>query len=175
MSRQTQWIKTALFLVMLLFIAQGCLGTNQTVKLMEGPEQVVSCSQAQAMDLNEIAYDDLVMVLEKAGFDNELTCWKQLMKKSLIQDRSLPLNHLAKAVHVFNANESENEFSLATHAYFFKIARDNGIYREKDQRLMKAYVSFEIKRAKTKNDDRLKKAKLVCKRLDNDLYRKFFL
>ncbi|SDU57098.1 hypothetical protein [Desulfobacula phenolica] len=175
MISQQHRILLALFLVIILFVAQGCLGKTQTVELMQTPKQTISCSQALSMGQNEIAGDELALVLDQALFENNLPCWKRLMKKSLIQSRPIPMNHLAKAVHEFNANESENEFSLATYTYFLGIIRGGKSYRENDQRLMKAYVGFEIKKAKTKHDARLKRAMRVCKRLDTDLYRKFFL
>lgn len=175
MIRQKHRMPLSLFLVMILFVAQGCLGKTQTVELMQAPKQPVSCSRALSMGQDEISNDDLALILDRALFENEQPCWKRLMKKSLVQGRSIPMNHLAKAVHAFNANESENEFSLAVHAYFLGIARGGKPYRENDQRLMKAYVGFEIKKAKTKQDERLKRAMRVCKRLDTDLYEKFFL
>jgi len=173
--RQKHTIKITLFLVALLFFAQGCLGKKETVQLMPAPEKPVSCSQALAMGPDKISNKDLGLILDRALIENDKSCWKSLVKKSLDQDLYIPMRHLAKAIHAFNANESEDEFSLAIHRYFLEITRGKRAYQKKDQSLMKAYVSFEIKRAKTKNDDRLKKAKLVCKRLDNELYRKFFL
>ena len=175
MIRLRRTIKITLFLAVLLFVAQGCLGKKETVKLMPIPENRVSCSQALSMGLDGISNNDLGLILDQALLDNDQSCWKQLVQKSLNQDRNIPMTHLARAVHAFNANKSEKEFSLATHMYFLEIVRGGRAYQKQDQNLMKAYVSFEIKRAKTKNDNRLKRAKLVCKRLDNDLYRKFFL
>ena len=175
MIRQRYTIKFTLFLVALLFIAQGCLGKKETVQLIPAPENPVTCSQALSKGIDEISNADLALIMDQAFNEEDLSCWKRLVKTALEQDSYIPMRHLAKAVHAFNANESENEFSLSIHRYFLEITRGKGTYQGKDQNLMKAYVSFEIKRSQTKNDDRLKKAKLVCKRLDNDLYRKFFL
>lgn len=175
MIRQKYPILIFLFLVVILFVAQGCLGKKETVDLIPALKQPVSCSQALSMGPDAISGDDLALILDRALLENDLSCWKRLVKTSLGQGRPVPMNHLAKAVHAFNANETENEFSLATHAYFLGIAKGYKPYRENDQRLMKAYVGFEIKRAKTKHDTRLKRAMHVCKRLDTDLYRKFFL
>ena len=175
MIRQKHTIKITLFLVVVLFLSQGCMSSKKTVQLMPAPEKSVTCSQALAMGPDEILNDDLGLILDQALIENDKSCWKRLVKTALEQDSYIPMRHLAKAVHAFNANESENEFSLSIHRYFLEITRGKGTYQGKDQNLMKAYVSFEIKRAQTKNDDRLKKAKLVCKRLDNDLYKKFFL
>ena len=175
MIRQKHTIKITLFLVVVLFLSQGCMSSKKTVQLMPAPEKPVSCSQALAMGPDKIANKDLGLILDRALLENDKSCWKSLVKKSLDQDLYSPMRHLAKAIHAFNANESEDEFSLSTHRYFLEITRGKGTYQKKDQSLMKAYVSFEIKRANTKNDDRLKRAKLVCKRLDNELYRKFFL
>jgi hypothetical protein len=168
-------IKITLFLVVLLFATQGCLGKKETVQLMQAPEKPVTCSQALDMGADELSDQNLGLIMDQALAESDKSCWKSLVKKTLEQDLYIPMRHLAKAIHAFNANESENEFSLSIHRYFLEIARGKGNYQEKDQNLMKAYLSFEIKRANTKNDNRLKKAKLMCKRLDNELYRKFFL
>ena len=175
MIRRKHTIKITLFLAVLLFMTQGCLGKKETVKLMSAPENRVSCNQALSMGLDGISNNDLGVILDRELLENDQSCWKQLVLKSLDQDRNIPMLHIARAVHAFNTNKSENEFSLATHMYFLEIVRGGRAYQKQDQDLMKAYMSFEIKRAKTKNDNRLKRAKLICKRLDNDLYRKFFL
>jgi hypothetical protein len=175
MIRQKNAIKTILFLVLVLFTIQGCIAKKETVKLMEVPVKKVSCNQALSDGVKNLSKEDLDLALDRALFNNELTCWKDLMTELLMQERSVSMKHLAKAVHVFNKNESENEFSLAVYQYFLGIIKGKGRYLAKEQNLMKSYVSFEIRNARAKSDTRLKRAKLVCKRLDKQLYEKFFL
>ncbi len=175
MIQQRQIIKIALFLGLLLFIAHGCMGKKQTVELMPPIKEPVACSNMLLMDTASIPYNDFILTLDNSvagsGF---YECWKPLMKKALKGGKHIPINHLAKAVHVFNRNDSKDEFSLAVYLYFKEIINGNGEYRDKEKKLLKQYLSFAIKNAQSKQDKKLERAKLVCSRLDPELYGKFF-
>lgn len=175
MVPQKQMIKIALFLGLLLFIAQGCMGKKQTVKLMPPIKDPLSCKEILLMDAASVPYNDFILALDNSVSGSLIyECWKPLMKKALKDGRQIPVNHLAKAVHVFNRNDSKDEFSLAVYLYFKEIINGKESYRDKDKNLMKQYLSFTINNAQSKHDKNLEKAKLVCSRLDPELYGKFF-
>jgi hypothetical protein len=168
-------IKIVLLLGLLLFIAQGCLGKKERVELMPQIEEPVACSDMLLMDADSMPYNDLILALNNSvagsGFYD---CWKPLMKKALKNGRHIPIDHLARAVHVFNRNDSKDEFSLVVYLYFKEIINGNGLYQDKEKKLLKQYLSFTINNAKSQQDSNLEKAKLVCSRLDPELYGKFF-
>lgn len=175
MMQLTQMIKTTLVLGLVLVIAQGCVGKNERVELMPEIEEPVGCSDMLLMDAASIPYNDFILALdnsvEGSGFYD---CWKPLMKKALKDGMHIPVNHLAKAVHVFNRNDSKDEFSLAVYLYFKEIINGKGSYHDKQRKLLAQYLSFTINNAQSKQNKNLEKAKLVCSRLDPELYRKFF-
>ena len=175
MMQFTKIIKIVLLLGVLLFFAQGCLGKKERVELMPQIEEPVACSDMLLMDADSMPYNDLILALDNSvagsGFYD---CWKPLMKKALNNGRHIPIGHLARAVHVFNRNDSKNEFSLAAYLYFKEIINGNGSYRDKEKELLVQYLSFTINNARSQQDKNLEKAKLVCSRLDPELYGKFF-
>lgn len=175
MKTQKNKIRLVLIFLVLLVIGQGCLGQQQTVELIETPVEPITCSKVRVDGLDSVSNNQLVQTLDRALYENDFTCWKSIIKTALIEGRDLPLNHLAKAVHAFNTNQTKDIFSIATHQYFLQIVKGNAQYQNKDRNLLKAWISFEIRQAKTQNDANLKKAKRVCQRLDRPLYNKFFL
>ena len=175
MKHKTNIIKLTLMLVMLMFAAQGCVAKKETVKLIPAPQSPVSCYEVLAMDIEDVSDHQLQTALDSALYENEMTCWRLLVQKALEKDRDVPKSHLSRAVHEFNKNKTQELFSLATHRYFVELAQGNGVYDVKDKELMKAWLGFEIRRAQTKKDDRLIRAKRVCRALDTHLYEKFFL
>lgn len=162
----------ALVVLVAVFITQGCVKKKDTVQLIPSPKTPIACQDAYVSDLSD---HELAQTLDRAVFENQMECWKQLVEQALEANRDIPKSHLARAVNAFNKNKTQDAFSLATHRYFVEIANGNGQYKVKDKMLMKAWLGFEIKRAQTKKDQRLIRAKRVCQRLDNHLYRKFFL
>lgn len=159
----------------LFFIAQGCLAKKETVKLLPAIEEPIACSEMLHMDTAAIPADDFALALNRSysgiGFDD---CWKPLMEKALKDGRQIPINHLAKAIHVFNRNDSRDQFSLAVYIYFKEIIKGNRVYKDTDKKLLAEYLSFIINNAKSRQDEELEKARLICSRLDPELYGKFF-
>lgn len=175
MMQLKQMIKIALFLGLLLFVVQGCLGKKERVELMPQIEDPVACSDMLLMDADSIPYNDFILALDNSVEGSKFyDCWKPLMEKALKDGRQIPVSHLAKAVHVFNRNDSKDEFSLVVYLYFKEIINGNGSYQEKEKKLLKQYLSFTINNAHSKQDKKLEKAKLICSRLDPELYGKFF-
>jgi len=106
--------KLIIFCIFLFFAAQGCVAKKETITLMPGIKEPMACSDMLLMDTGPIPYNDFVLALDSSysgyGFD---TCWKPLMKKAFKEGRVIPTKHLARAVHVFNRNDSKDEFSAA--------------------------------------------------------------
>ena len=162
-------------LVMLLVTAQGCVAKKESVKLIPAPQLPAGCSDVLAMDLFDVSDAQLAAALDRANSEDDPSCWKALTERALEADRKIPKRHIARAVHAFNRNRTADTFSLAVHRYFVEIDNGSGTYGVKDKELMKAWLGFEIRRATAKNDERLIRAKRICRRLDNHLYQKFFL
>jgi hypothetical protein len=167
--------KLIIFCMFLFFTAQGCVAKKETITLMPGIKEPVACSDMLLMNTGSIPYNNFILALDNSysgyGFD---TCWKPLMKKALKDGRNIPAKHLARAVHVFNRNDSKDEFSAAVYLYFKAIINGNDSYGDKERKLLAQYLSFTINNAGSKQDERLEKAKLVCSRLDPELYGKYF-
>ena len=172
-------IAISLFSGLVLFMFQGCLGEKEIAPSIapvpEIAKTIASCSDMILMNTLSIPDRDFSMRLDNSVSGSALyECWQPLMKKALEDGRKIPMKHLARAVHVFNRNDSKEEFSLAVYMYFTEIIRGNGTYRDNDRKLLAQYLSFSINNASSKHDANLEKAKLICSRLDPALYRKFF-
>lgn len=158
-----------------LFILQGCIGSQPTVELLETPKEPLTCRQILSMASEEVPDDDFILALERSKSGEQFeSCWKPLMEKSLGENRAVPMNHLARAVHTFNKNETKGVFSEAVYQYLKGVLNGKRTYRAAQQKLMVEYLRFAIKEARSKHDSQLEKARLVCSRLDPDLYEKFF-
>ncbi|MCP3872064.1 MAG: hypothetical protein GY699_02775 [Desulfobacteraceae bacterium] len=170
-----RYLSSILFLGLIVVITQGCLGKNETVELMPGPGTPVDCEEMLLMSTRSIPDDDFSQALDRSYYGTGFgTCWKPLMRSALKENRRIPKRHLAKAIHVFNRNDSKAEFSSAVDMYFKEIINGNGSYQKNEKKLMVQYLSFVINDAQSKRDKRLAKAKIVCSRLDPDLYSKVF-
>lgn len=174
MKLKKELFKVILPGLMLLFITQACVGKQEKVPLISSSEDQISCQEVISRGMNTVSDNELNQALENAVSEHHTDCWRLLVQKALEEDRDIKMCHLARAVNVFNKNKTEKLFSLATYRYFVEIARGNGRYGVKDQKLMQAWLSFEIRRAEAKTDKRLIRVKRVCQRLDNHLYQKFF-
>ncbi|MDA3789749.1 MAG: hypothetical protein PF503_14795 [Desulfobacula sp.] len=175
MKNFKQRIRLIIVCMVLFFIAQGCVAKKDIVELMPEIKEPVACRDMLFMDTASIPDDDFMYVLDHSYENSEFhECWKPLMKKAIQEGRGIPMKHLARAVHVFNRNDSKDEFSLVVYLYFKEIINGNGSYRGKDKKLLAEYLSFTISNSQSKQDKSLEKAKLVCSRLDPGLYGKFF-
>ncbi len=169
---KNRWIISLLFL---LFAVQGCIAKKETVTFLPEIEEPIACSEMLSMDVGSIPSDDFGRALNRSHSGAEFDrCWKPLMERALKAGRHIPIKHLARAVHVFNRNDSQDQFSLAVYMYFKEIIKGNGVYKEVDKKLLEGYLRFIINNAKSKQDEKLKKARLICSRLDSELYGKFF-
>lgn len=164
-----------LTIIVALAVVSGCVGKKKPVPLLPAPPPRLTCNQAVFMDVREIPDADFAEILDQAetGDDFE-TCWKGLMVQALEADRDIPMRHLARAVHFFNRQDTKPAFYLAAFQYFSKIVKGQGAYTDPQQQLLVQYLHLAIRDARTKNDRTLKKAMLVCSRLDPDMYDKFF-
>lgn len=160
----------------LLVATVGCVGKKKTVKIIPAPEGPKECSQILVMTLFDIPDDSFHFVLDKAYQTNDLEyCWKPLIKKAIKEDKPIPMDHLAKAVHIFNRNDNKSHFSDVVYLFFKGVINGERAYGEIEKKLLAEYLSFSIQNAGSRQNPALEKAKLVCARLDPELYGKFFL
>ena len=175
-KQKNRWILGCMFF---FIAAQGCVANKDVVELMPSIKQPVACRDMLLMDTDLIPHDDLILALDHSfsglGSGSEFDeCWKPLMKKAIQGGRDIPMKHLARAVHVFNKNDSKDAFFIAVYLYFKEIINGRGYYGSREKKLLAEYLSFIINNSQSKQDKSLEKAKLVCARLDPGLYGKFF-
>lgn len=153
----------------------SCVNSGPKVELMKGPEAQITCDQAQNMDTRQIPEDDFYMILDQAAAGHRFeACWKDTMARSLEQGRNIPVKHLALAVHEFNRRQTQDVFFLVAYQYFTKIIQGQERYGHNQKALLNQYVSLAITKADNKQEMNLKKAMLVCERLDQEMYNKLF-
>lgn len=161
--------------LVVLLALQGCVGSKTTVEMMPAPESAPVCSEILTGGLEGVSDHDLAQALDSASGGMEMDrCWKPVMKRALMQNREIPMRHLAKAVHVFNRNGTREYFSAAVYQYLRGVVNGKGVYRAAEQHLLEEYLRFSIKNARTRHDPALEKARLVCSRLDPQMYDRFF-
>ena len=118
---------------------------------------------------------EIEVLLEQALVREEMdTCWKPLMIKSIREKRYIPQNHLEKGILVFNEHQYLDLYHQIISRYFINITGKKSPYEAKDKLLLETYASYVIHHSETAGDYRLIEVKNLCRRLDPDLYRKFF-
>ena len=170
--------KTTIILLLLLAVGgfltaglSGCVGAKRAAVIRPAPD----CTEALAGGFTDLSDNALSDLLDQAALDTRPeACWIPLMKKALDENRDISRTHLLRAVKVFNKKQHEDYFHKAVYRYLADIAKTSGRYRVEDRRLLENYCSYLIQSAATRADDHLGHAKLLCKRLDPELYAKFF-
>lgn len=168
----------AIIIIILFLLAAtvGCVGKKKTVKIIPAPEVPKECSQILVMSLFDIPDDSFHSALDKGYQTNDLEyCWKPLIKKAIKAKKPIPMRHLSKAVHIFNRNDSKSHFSDVVYLFFKGIINGDRAYGKIEKKLLAEYLSFSIQNAGSRQDPDLEKAKLICAKLDPELYGKFFL
>lgn len=149
----------------------GCVSAKKVAVI---PPQPV-CSEAAAGDLSDLTDSELIGLLDGAvdgsGLDD---CWIPLMQASLDENREIPQAHLVKAVKTFNKRQYEPYFHKALYRYFKAITDNPGVYRPEDRKLLETYCSYLINSAESSRDRNLRQAKLLCRKLDGNLYARLF-
>ncbi len=121
-----------------------------------------------------ISDHEIALLLDQAQGNGLTDYWIAVMERCLNEDKNIPHEHLAKAVHVFNKRQYQDLFNKAVLRYFSNLANGEGSYRSEDQLLLETFCSYLINNAATRQDQNLKQASLLCHRLDPDLYGKLF-
>ncbi len=148
----------------------GCSVTPRSVASPGGPP---SCQEAIDSSLAMVSDDRLAQLLDEALADDNLdACWQPAVEVALEQQRNIPHGHLAKAVEVFNQRRHAELFHAVVSRYLSSLA--NGQYRKEERRLLEAYARYAIDHAASSSDPRLRDVKLLCAKLDSDLYSKLF-
>ena len=165
---------TSLVLVICLlgawFIA-GCVTQKKATVVLAKP----TCEEALSGRLRILSDSEVGDLLDKALREDRIDgCWIPLMEISLTENRGIPRKHLVKAVKVFNKHSYEALFHMAVHRYFADIAKGASRYREEDRKLLGAYCSYLINSVVSAEDQNLKQAKLLCRKIDRDLYARLF-
>ena len=149
----------------------GCTGLRKAAVVM--PQ--LTCAEAVGSSIHNISDNELAALLDESqGEDRRDSCWVPLVKLGLDDKRDIPRAHLVTAVKVFNQREHEAYFHKAVYRYFADLSKNRSGFRPEDRRLLQAYSSYLINSAHSQEDPNLKQAKLLCKRLDRNLYAKLF-
>ena len=156
-----------------LLLAGGVSGCAQHQPVLS--QQPLTCREALATSTGETSNKELVHFLaESVGADQQGECWRPLMKKMLDERQDIPLDHLKKAVKAFNHQQDQEIFHKAIYRYLAEIAKGNAPYRPADRMLLESYASYTIQNAAISDDKNLEQARILCQRLDRNLYSKFF-
>lgn len=158
------WL-TVIGLYMALVIS-GCTSAQPQLARM-------TCLEAKQDNYTTVTDLHLNRLLDESVNDADLyECWQPAIKAALQQDRRIEKRHLIKAVERFNQRCEEVDFHRAVSQYFALITPHE--YRGEDRQLLAAYARFLINQATRSTDVHLKEVKLLCARLDDELYNKFF-
>ncbi|RJQ48792.1 MAG: hypothetical protein C4530_24160 [Desulfobacteraceae bacterium] len=167
--------KTTLLLLSAgLFLAAsllGCTASRKAAVIKPAP----NCTEALAGSFNDLSENELSDLLDQTSSETRLeSCWIPLMKKGLDDNRDIPHAHLLKAVKVFNKKQHEVYFHKAVYRYLAGLTQTPNRYRMEDRNLLETYCSYLINSAATSKDERLDHAKVLCRKLDRDLYAGLF-
>jgi len=134
-----------------------------------------TCREALSTGLHGLSDNEVARFLEKGLTDDgKDECWIEIMKICLNENREIPHKHLVEAVKTFNRKRHEDLFHKAVYRYLADVAKGKAQYRAEDRILLENYCRLLINNAKSVNDKNLGQTQVLCKKLDPDLYSKFF-
>ena len=166
-------ITNGLLITLLLLAAgvSGCATHHHTSVVSPAP----TCEEALVNGLNKLSDDELAMLLDDSLAESRKSeCWIPIMEACLSEHRAVPHRHLAEAVDVFNKRRYEPLFHKAVYRYLSDVAKGNAAYGPADRLLLETYCSFLINSAGSADDQNLRQAQMLCRRLDRNLYVRFF-
>lgn len=167
-KRLKKWPTLALLCVGSAITA--CTPVAPTVKQVAA---TISCEQAQQNNYATVSDQRMVQFLDQSVSDDNLQqCWKPTMAAALQQQREIPQHHLVNALKAFNQRADRQLFHLAVSQYLTSLSMND--YHTQQRRLLVAYSRYLIDHVQSNSDPRLAEMKVLCARLDQDLYRKLF-
>ena len=165
---------TSGFLIILLILmvcASSC--ANRQKAIVTGPAP--TCEEALSTGIQEFSDDELALFLDHSLAENrKFECWIPMMETCLNEHRSIPHRHLAEAVKTFNKRRYEPLFHKAVYRYLSDMAKGKADYRPEDRLLLETYCSFLINSAGSAHDKNLGHVQVLCRKLDQNLYSRFF-
>lgn len=156
-----------LFLGILIVITGGC-----STKSAPPPSRYVpTCVDAIDGSFESLSDYDIERILNDTLAGNQMAdCWIPVMKQCLDQNREVPHGHLARAVNVFNRFDNKLYFEKSVFRYFSSIDNGAASYRDEDRALLTAYCRYAVRNAASSQDPSVKKAELLARRLDPELF-----
>ena len=149
----------------------GCTYSKRAAIILPEP----TCSEAASKGIHHLSNNELVRLLNRSENDESLSgCWIPLMKAGLDANRDLPGHHLKKAIKVFNQRRYETYFHKAIYRYYADLINRPDRYDENNRALLESYFSYLINTAESSRDEHLVHAKLICRKLDGNLYARLF-
>lgn len=138
-------------------------------------EETITCNDVLSHGVSNFSEQDVVDVLHAESQSKDLNvCWIPVMQSALQEGVVLPQDQLKMAIKQLNREQYNAIFHEAVYRYLAGIARGNGTYRSEDQALLRAYCSYLINHVKSSDDGRLGQVQLLTKRLDPEMYERFF-
>jgi len=157
--------------VFLMSAGSGCVGT----KRMAVVDTAVTCSEALRYGLQNYSDSEVEIFLDEGEANGDMDgCWIPVITHSLDENRDIPKRHLVQAVKVFNKRRYEDVFHKAMYRYFAALSKQPNTYGPVDRQVLEEYCSYLINRVASSRNENLNNAKLLCKRLDRDLYARLF-
>ena len=169
MNNKGFFLGWTLVTILMVFAICGCQSTPPPAS------SPLSCEEQLEEGITDLSDSEIAKLLDGAKQDSKFEdCWEPLIKKCLDSNKSIPHDHLKLAVKAFNKYKYEAHFQKATARYFNDVIFNDLEYRAQDREFLKAYVRYILKSCSSKDCPPLETAKQLCKRLDPDLYSKFF-
>ncbi|MBC8466808.1 MAG: hypothetical protein H8D55_03105 [Deltaproteobacteria bacterium] len=172
MTVHKQKIRGLLIVLFILMIGgSGCIWGQKAVVVGAAP----TCEEVLSTGLQGFSDNELTLFLDNSlAEDRKSECWIPIMEAFLNENREIPHRHLAEAVKTFNKRRYEALFHKAVYRYLSDVAKGKATYTPEDRLLLESYCSFLINSAGSAHDKNLGQAQVLCRKLDKELYRKFF-
>ena len=172
MTVHKQKIRGLLIVLFILMIGgSGCIWGQKAVVVGAAP----TCEEVLSTGLQGFSDNELTLFLDNSlAEDRKSECWIPIMEAFLNENREIPHRHLAEAVKTFNKRRYEALFHKAVYRYLSDVAKGKATYTLEDRLLLENYCSFLINSAGSAHDKNLGQAQVLCRKLDKELYRKFF-
>ena len=173
MKRQAKKMAVTVFIFAGFGLLSGCVfsGSEDVLPV----EKTVTCNEVLRHGVSHFSAGIVTQVLQEESRNKDLeSCWIPVMQSALKEGVQLPQAELKRAIKQLNTEQYSDAFHEAVYRYLANIARGQESYRFEDKALLRAYCSYLINHAENRNDGRLGQIQLLTKRLDRDMYDRFF-
>ncbi len=153
-----------------MFTVAGSLGACTPKQVSVAQDVTPTCQMVMQYGDDDMGDYQFSHVLNQAGYESDNSCWLDLLRQGLDDERNLEQQQLAKGMHQFNLLGDAVYFNKAVFHFLTGVANGDGNYGAREMALLRAYCHQAINNATSRRDTTLKQSAGLARRLDQNLF-----